>query len=70
MKKIILALLILAGAASVQAQQDTTMKKKMHHDKMKMDSSGHKMKKEMNKSDSMHTKPMYKKKKDSTAAKQ
>ena len=70
MKKIILGVMLLAGAATLHAQQDTTMHKKMHHDKMKTDSSNHRMKKDWNKSDSMHTKPMYKKKRDSTAAKQ
>jgi len=69
MKKILLAILLMAGAASVHAQQDTTMKKKTHHEKMKTDSSGHKMKRDMNRTDSTHNRPMYKKKKDSTAAK-
>jgi len=71
MKKLILAVLILAGAASVQAQQDTTMKRKTHQQgTMKGDSSSHRMKKNYNKSDSTGDRMNRKRRTDSTAAKQ
>ncbi|MEO6316355.1 MAG: hypothetical protein ABIU63_05000 [Chitinophagaceae bacterium] len=68
MKKLILGIFLLAGVATLHAQEDTSMKKKMHHNKMKSDSTGQKMKKDWNKNDSSRTRPMYKDKKmDSTS---
>ena len=73
MKKIILAGLLLVGAATLHAgsspfQQDTSMHKKMMQKKMSTDTSMHKT---MHKSDStmMHHKNKMMKK-DSTATKQ
>jgi hypothetical protein len=71
MKKIILAVFLLAGAASLHAaspfQQDTT-KHKMEHKKMSSDTAMHKS---WNKSDTSmhHNKMKGKMKKDSTGAK-
>ncbi|MEP7279445.1 MAG: hypothetical protein ABI813_12425 [Bacteroidota bacterium] len=53
MKKLILAIFLLAGAATVHAaspfQQDTTKHHKMQHKKMQSDSTHHKMKSKMKK---------------------